>query len=68
MVRKSQGMTLEQLREKQIREQNEFHIKQAKLPWLKKVRIAGEIQRMTETWLNAKIESTSGPDKSGNGE
>jgi len=61
-------MTLEQLREKQIREQNEFHIKQAKLPWLKKVRIAGEIQRMTETWLNAKIESTSGPDKSGNGE
>ncbi len=61
-------MTFEQLREKLIREQNEFHVRQAKLPWIKKVRIAGEIQKMTETWLNAKIETVSSPEKSGSEE
>ena len=62
------GLPLEELRAAQIKSQEEFHLRRAKMPYLKKVRLVGRMQGMVKMWKEAKIESDSVPDKSGSGE
>ena len=68
MARKMIGLPLEELRAAQIKVQEEFHLKQAKMPYLKKVRLVGRMQGMVKMWQEAKIETDSSPDKSGSEE
>jgi len=68
MARKIIGRPLEELRATQIKAQEEFHLRRAKMPYLKKVRLVGRMQGMVKMWREAKIESDSSPDKSGSKE
>ncbi len=57
------GQPLEELRAMQIKAQEEFHLRRARMPYLKKVRLVGRMQGMVKMWRDAKVEPGSAPDK-----
>lgn len=67
MARRIKGLPLEDLRAMQIKAQEEFHLRRAKMPYLKKVRLVGRMQGMVKMWKEAKVEPGPGSDTEGSG-
>lgn len=61
MARRIKGLPLEDLRAMQIKAQEEFHLRRAKMPYLKKVRLVGRMQGMVKMWKEAKVEPGPSP-------